>query len=114
MAPLFSTIRADYAGCYRLFEGSLRTVQPVLGKYPELQKKINTGLADANLKPSMHDRAHALRKVLDEVRLTINPSLAKQIAKSQPEAKKTWRPSRMRKRPKLEMRARPQHVSRQG
>ena len=85
-ATIFNT-QGDYAGCYRVFEGSLRTVQPLLGKYPDLQKKIEAGLTDANQKPSMHDPARSLRKVLDEVRLALNPTLAKQIAKTTSDVK---------------------------
>ncbi|HYV36108.1 MAG TPA: group 1 truncated hemoglobin [Gemmataceae bacterium] len=63
----------DHAGCYRLFEGSLRSIKPLLGKYPQLQTKIDVGLADAGKQVRMHDKAHTLRKVLDDVRATINP-----------------------------------------
>jgi hemoglobin len=63
----------DHAGCYRLFEGSLRSIKPLLGKYPKLQTRIDNGLAEAAKQPRVHDKAHALRKVLDEIREAINP-----------------------------------------
>jgi hypothetical protein len=75
-AAIFNN-QGDYAGCYRLFEGALQTVKPLLGGYPELQKKVEVALSEANQQPSMHDRAHSLRKVLGEVRNTINPQADK-------------------------------------
>jgi hemoglobin len=74
-AALFNN-QTDFGGCYRLFEGALITVRPMLAKYPEVQKKIDRGLQDASAMPRMHDRAHALRKVLDEVRMSLNPAVA--------------------------------------
>jgi hemoglobin len=84
-ATIFNN-QGDYAGCYRLFEGALLAVKPLLGNYPDLQKKIDTSLANAGRLPNMHDRAHALRKVLDDVRYTMNPA-ARPVAKG-PDAKK--------------------------
>jgi hemoglobin len=71
-AAMFNN-QADFAGCYRLYEGALIAVRPALGKYPELQKAIDRGIKEANALPRMHDRAHALRKTLDEVRGVLNP-----------------------------------------
>jgi len=82
-AAIFNN-QGDYAGCYRLFEGALQAVKPLLGNYPELQKKIAAALGEANLLPSMHDRAHALRKVLGEVRNTINPPAEKRTEDKPP------------------------------
>jgi hemoglobin len=72
-AAIFNN-QGDYAGCYRIFEGALLAVKPLLGGYPALQKKIEAALGNAESLPNMHDRAHALRKVLDEVRYTVNPA----------------------------------------
>jgi truncated hemoglobin YjbI len=71
-AAMFNN-QADFAGCYRLYEGALMAVRPALGKYPELQKAIDRAIKEANALSRMHDRAHALRKVLDEVRANLNP-----------------------------------------
>jgi truncated hemoglobin YjbI len=81
-ANLFNN-QNDFAGCYRLYEGALMSLRPMLGKYPDLQKMIDKGLQEANGIPKMHDRAHALRKVIDEVRFTLNPEL-------RPVAKTLW------------------------
>jgi hemoglobin len=73
-ADIFNN-QGDHAGCTRLYEGALRTVKPLLGGYPQLQKAIDAGIAEAYALPRWHDRAHALRKVLDQVRVTLNPGL---------------------------------------
>jgi hypothetical protein len=70
--------QGDWAGCYRLYEGALRAIQPILGKYPELQKSITAALAEANLLARMPDRAHLLRKALQETRFALNPALRPQ------------------------------------
>jgi hemoglobin len=72
-AAIFNN-QGDYRGCYRLYQGALMTIKPVLTNYPMLQKQIEDGLANAYTLARMHDRAHALRRVLDDVRFTINPA----------------------------------------
>jgi hemoglobin len=67
--------QGDFAGCYRLYEGALVSLRPLLGKYPDLQKNIDRGMQDASALATMHDRAHALRKLLNEIRYTLNPEL---------------------------------------
>src|SRR5438132_6021490 len=54
----------DYAGCFRLYEGALLATKPLLSKYPDLQKLIDQGLGEASSMRFMHDRAHALRRVI--------------------------------------------------
>jgi hemoglobin len=73
-AAIFNN-QGDHAGCYRLYEGALISLRPLLGKYPDLQKTIDKGLQNAKTLARMHDRAHALREVIDEVRFTLDPSL---------------------------------------
>ena len=58
----------DWNGCYRLWEGSLMSVKPLLAHRPDLQKAIETGLANAQQDPMLYQRAFVLRKVLDQVR----------------------------------------------
>jgi hypothetical protein len=60
--------QGDYSGCFRVFQGSLIAVKPLLGHRPDLQKAIDKGMADAEQMSYMHQRAFALRKVLDTVR----------------------------------------------
>jgi hemoglobin len=73
-AALFNN-QNDYNGCYRLYEGCLMTLRPQFGKYPDLQKLIDEGIREANTQGRADLRAHALRKVLNEIRYTFNPGL---------------------------------------
>ncbi len=59
----------DYAGCFHLYQGSLISVRPFLP--PDLQKKIDTGLANAEGMRSYVDRAYELRRVLDDIRANL-------------------------------------------
>lgn len=65
--------QGDHAGCYRLYQGSLLTVQPLLSHRPDLQKEITIGLDDADRQPTYARRAFALRKVFDKVRAELKP-----------------------------------------
>jgi len=65
--------QGDHAGCYRLYQGSLLTVQPLLAHRPGLQKEITIGLDDADRQPTYARRAFALRKVFDKVRAELKP-----------------------------------------
>src|SRR5262249_11927727 len=63
---LYNTER-DYAGCYRVYRGSLLSLRPLLVQHPDLQQAIDAGLAKADGLPRMYQRAHALREVIDTV-----------------------------------------------
>ena len=60
--------QGDAAGCYRMFQGALTTIQPLLGDHPELQKTIQNGLTSADAQPSIARRAFALHEVIEDVR----------------------------------------------
>lgn len=64
-ADLFNK-QGDYAGCYRLYQGSLMSVKTFVN--PALQKKIEQAIARAEAMPLYSDRAFALREVIDEIR----------------------------------------------
>jgi hemoglobin len=66
--------RGDWAGCYRLYEGALMALQPLLEHRPELQKAISDGLAKAESDAVLYRRAWVLRSVLDKVRSDVNPN----------------------------------------
>ncbi len=59
--------------CYRLFEGSLRTVRPLLAHKPALVKEIDKTLETVESNPIIWQRAFALRAVLDKVRKETKP-----------------------------------------
>ena len=58
----------DWNGCYRLWEGSLMTLRPMLRHHAELQKAIDTSLVNARQDPLLYRRAWVLRSVLDQIR----------------------------------------------
>jgi hemoglobin len=65
-ANLYNT--GDWNGCYRLYEGALMGVRPLLDHRPKLQDAIKEGIANAQQAPELHRRAFILRSVLDQVR----------------------------------------------
>jgi hemoglobin len=64
-ADLFNKY-GDHAGCYRLWQGALLAIKPLLA--PAMQNEIDTALADAEKLPRVSDRAFALRKTIDAIR----------------------------------------------
>jgi hemoglobin len=81
---LFNTY-GDYSGCYRVFQGALLAVRPQLAHRPDLQKVVDAGLADAELRQYSHQRAFALRKVLDTVRASLKSGEAVEATLGMPE-----------------------------
>ena len=65
-ANLYNT--GDWNGCYRLYEGALMAVRPLLDHRPKLQDAIKEGIANAQQAPELHRRAFILRTVMDQVR----------------------------------------------
>jgi hypothetical protein len=63
----------DVAGCYRIYQGALLVIAPLLDHRPALQKQIASGLRDADQMPEVAERASALRAVLDAVRAELKP-----------------------------------------
>ena len=63
--PLYNG--GDHAGCYRVYEGALTALDPLLSYKPELKSVVEAGLRDAGQQPSWAQRAVALRTVLDKV-----------------------------------------------
>jgi hemoglobin len=61
----------DWNGCYRLWEGSLMSLKPLLAHRPKLREAIDTGIANARQDPLLYRRAWVLRSVLDQVRSDI-------------------------------------------
>ncbi len=61
----------DPSGCYRLFQGALLAVAPMLEHRPALKNSVAEKLAKAPAQPSCAHRAFYLRKVIDDVRKEI-------------------------------------------
>jgi hypothetical protein len=72
-AGLFNKFQ-DHYGCYRIFDGGLRAIRPLLAHHPDLQKAIDEGLESAEQMPAVAQRAFALRRVLDQVRSRLGPA----------------------------------------
>lgn len=64
-ADLFN-LQGDYAGCYRLYQGSLIAIKPMLR--PQLQGEVDKALSEAEKQANFADRANRLRTAIDLVR----------------------------------------------
>jgi outer membrane biosynthesis protein TonB len=58
----------DFPGAYRMYEGALRTSQPLLAHRPETQKKIADGLAAAEKEKDVARKAFLLHQAIEAVR----------------------------------------------
>jgi hemoglobin len=81
-APLYN--RGDAAGCYRLYQGALIVIEPMLGHRAELRREVARGLNEVELVPSYAQRATDLRKVLDRVLAVIRSAPAPSPPKPPP------------------------------
>ena len=66
-ADLYNTSK-DYAGTFRIYEGSLRTMRPLLAHRPEAQKFIDDGLAASDKEADVARRAFLLHETIEKVR----------------------------------------------
>jgi hemoglobin len=74
---------ADRPGCYRVYQGCLLTLRPLLGHHPDLQKEIDSAFADADRMPDAAGRAFRLRYALNMMRQKFDPK-AKTAAEKKP------------------------------
>ena len=98
-ADLYNQFK-DYAGSYRVYEGALKTVRPLLGHHPEIQKTIDSSLAAASAEADPARRAFLLHESIEKVRSDLKGGGAAKTAEpKQPvEPKKVTEP----KKPMLE------------
>lgn len=61
------------AGCYRIYQGALISIRPMLGHHPQLQKVIDNGFAKATTQATAAEKAFSLREALDEIRRVLKP-----------------------------------------
>jgi len=86
----------DWNGCYRLWEGALMSIKPLLAHHGDLQKTIDTALTNARQDAMLYRRAFVLRTALDQVRSELKggaPPKAKGADKTpvdMPKAKILW------------------------
>jgi hypothetical protein len=79
----------EHLGCYRMFQGALRTARGVLAHRPASQKLIDDGLAAAEKQPAISQRAFQLHELVEKVRADLRPEGVKPDAKKgEPDAKK--------------------------
>jgi truncated hemoglobin YjbI len=58
----------DHYGCYRLYQGIVLTLKPILADRPELERALETALGDAEKEAVPWQRAWVLRRALDDIR----------------------------------------------
>lgn len=64
----------DPAGCFRLYQGGLMALKPILGHRPEAQQIIDRGLKSAEVQPTPPQRSFALHKTFEELRNLLRAS----------------------------------------
>jgi hypothetical protein len=65
----------EIASCYRIYEGALRAVKPLLAHRPTLPKLIDEKLAEADKEGVTWRKAFALRAALDKIRSDLGKPL---------------------------------------
>src|SRR5262249_20077180 len=83
-ATIFNS--GNQEGCYRLYQGSLMAISPLLDHRPAAQKMSAQRLQKAQATRSASDRAFLLRELIDEVRAT----LAKDMPAAAVAGKSLW------------------------
>jgi outer membrane biosynthesis protein TonB len=88
----------DYAGAYRVYEGALKTVRPLMAHRPATQKTIEEGLAAAGRETDAAKKAFALHEAIEKVRADLKDAAKATAPKNPtpsattPEPKKTTTP----------------------
>ncbi|MBV8269597.1 MAG: group 1 truncated hemoglobin [Planctomycetaceae bacterium] len=59
--------QGDHAGCYRLYQGALLSLEPMLAHRAGVRQEVAKGLRDVDALPTYTQRAIELRRVLDNV-----------------------------------------------
>lgn len=63
----------DPNGCYRMFQGGLIAIRPLLAHRPELQQVIDQGLQAADQQAAIALRAKGLHDTIETVRIKLKP-----------------------------------------
>jgi hemoglobin len=72
-ADLFNGAK-DYNGAYRMFQGGLYVVRPLLNHRPDVQAILDQGMQEADRVASLPDRAMRLHKTIEDVRAKLRPA----------------------------------------
>jgi hypothetical protein len=90
-ADLYNTSK-DFSGTYRLYQGALMTVRPMLAHRPDAQKIIADALSAADKEPDAARKAFALHEAIEGVRKNLKTALGERKSdepKKNDEPKKT-------------------------
>ncbi len=86
-ADLYNT-KKDFEGTYRIYQGSLLTVRPLLAHRPDTQKQIDDALAAAEKEPSVAQKAFRLHEAIETVRSNLRGGPAAKPEVKKPKDKK--------------------------
>jgi hemoglobin len=78
--------RGNHEGCYRLYQGSLQAILPLLDHRPDMKAKAMTKMRQAAMMHRPADQAWQLRKAIDE----IQTALARDLKAAPPVARSLW------------------------
>jgi outer membrane biosynthesis protein TonB len=85
-ADLYNTSR-DFEGSYRMYQGGLLAVKPLLAHRPAAQKLIDEGVEAADKEPTPARRAFKLHETIEAVRKSIKDANEPNIKTIDPEPK---------------------------
>jgi hypothetical protein len=74
----------DYAGAYRMYQGALVTIRPLLAHRSDAQKIIDEGLAAAEKENSPATKAFKLHEAIEAVRTNLKEAAIKKIPEPAP------------------------------
>lgn len=111
-ADLYNTTK-DFAGAYRIYEGSLRTIRPLLAYRPAAQKLIDDGLATSDKEADAARRAFLLHETIEKVRAYLKTTSTPDVGtvlppKVEPKPVPTPMPTPKEKTPNVETKPRPE------
>jgi hypothetical protein len=101
-ADLYNTAK-DFPGAFRMYEGALLTVKPLLVHRPEAQKLIADGMAAVEKEPDVARRAFMLHETIEKVRAHLKTAAAdepKKPAEKKPDDKQPPDPAVTAPKPK--------------
>lgn len=90
-ADLYNTSK-DFPGAYRMYQGALTTVRPLLAHRPDAQKLIDTGLTTADKETDAARKAFVLHETIEAVRKDLKTTAAEKKPVDPP--KKTEEPKK--------------------
>ncbi|MBV8317568.1 MAG: group 1 truncated hemoglobin [Planctomycetaceae bacterium] len=76
--------QGDHAGCYRLYQGALLSLEPMLAHRAGVRQEVAKGLRDVDALPTYTQRAIELRRVLDNVLAAVRSGPAPDAVAARP------------------------------